>query len=135
MGNLGLGVMINMLGGNEDTIKTLEESKDKTITKLSIDEDYLMFCFSDNSKMRMFDDGQSCCESRYINTDDNLNDFVGSKFIEAGIKAAPEIECEYGTHEVQFLVIKTSIGEFTLETHNEHNGYYGGFWMVAESIT
>ena len=30
-------------------------------------------------------------------------------------------------HEVQFLEVKTSKGSFTMSSHNEHNGYYGGF--------
>ena len=36
-----------------------------------------------------------------------------------------------GVHEVQFLNIETSLGIITFETHNEHNGYYGGFYIKA----
>ena len=42
-----------------------------------------------------------------------------------------DVEEEYETHEVQFLEIKTSKGIFTMSTHNEHNGYYGGFAIVV----
>ena len=36
-------------------------------------------------------------------------------------------------HEVQFLEIKTDRGVLTMANHNEHNGWYGGFWIVAEA--
>ena len=50
------------------------------------------------------------------------------------LRDAPNVEDdEYGNvHEVQFLVVTTSKGAFTIETHNEHNGYYGGFFIEAE---
>ena len=140
MGDLGLGVMINMLGGNEKTVNTINDVLNKNIINMFIEkdrwgEDSLVIEFKDESKIRIFDDGQSCCENRYIHTDDDLSAFIPSKLISVALREAPSIEDEYGKHEVQFLIIKTSLGEFTLETHNEHNGYYGGFWVVAEPIT
>jgi len=140
MDNLGLGVMINMLGGNEKTVNTINGALNKNIIKMFIEknrwcEDSLVIEFDDKNKIRIFDDGQSCCENRYIHTDDDLSAFVPSKLISVSLRKAPSIEDEYGEHEVQFLIIKTSLGEFTLETHNEHNGYYGGFWVVAKPIT
>jgi len=35
-------------------------------------------------------------------------------------------------HEVQFVLITTSLGVFTMATHNIHNGYYSGFSVVVE---
>ena len=29
---------------------------------------------------------------------------------------------------------KTDSGEFVMQNHNEHNGYYGGFYIVAREI-
>ncbi len=134
MSDLGLGVMINMLGGNEKSVEVFKGALNKIIIGLSLDDDILHFTFEDGYKMDLADDGQSCCEHRYITTDDNLQYFCGAKFMDAEIKEAPNIADEYGEHEVQFLEIKTSKGVFTLETHNEHNGYYGGFWVVAKKI-
>jgi len=67
-----------------------------------------------------------------MRTDDDLTEFVGTKFLGVEIKEAPSIEGEYGEqHEVQFLEVKTDKGVFTMASHNEHNGYYGGFSIVA----
>ena len=84
--------------------------------------------------MRLADEGQSCCENRYMSTDDDLSDFIGGTLLDAEIKAAPDETDEWGqVHEVQFLEVRTSKGSFTMASHNEHNGYYGGFYLVAIS--
>jgi hypothetical protein len=133
MSQLGMGVMFKMLGGNEDSVAAFTGSLGKTIAVLSLgDDDELHFEFSDGTKMCLFDDGQSCCESRYMRTDDDLTQFIGAQLIDAEIKDAPSIEDEYGeSHEVEFLEVKTSKGSFTMASHNEHNGYYGGFAIRA----
>ena len=33
--------------------------------------------------------------------------------------------------DCQFLIITTSKGQFTVANYNEHNGYYGGFALIA----
>jgi len=134
--NLGMGVMIRMLGGNSDTVETFKRSLNKVNKSVKLEADSLRFEFSDGYKMELFDDGQSCCESRYMTTDDNLDYYAGATFLDAEIKDAPCLEDEEGwsVHEVQFLEIKTSKGSFTMETHNEHNGYYGGFYVVAREM-
>ena len=132
MGQPGMGVMIGMLGGNADSVAAFTGAVGKTIAALRLgDDDALHFEFSDGSKLKLFDNGQSCCEARYMLTDDNLADFVGAKLLGAEIKEAPDVEAEYGTHEVAFLEIQTDRGAFTMANHNEHNGYYGGFWVIA----
>ncbi len=135
MSQLGMGVMIKMLGGNTESAAAFSGSLGKTITDVSLgDDDALHFEFSDGTKMCLFDDGQSCCESRYMRTDDDLSQFIGSQLLDAEIKDAPNVEDEYGeSHEVQFLEVKTSTGSFTMASHNEHNGYYGGFAIRAET--
>ena len=51
------------------------------------------------------------------------------------LKDAPDIEDEWGeVHEVQFLDVKTDKGVFQMSSHNEHNGYYGGFWIIARLV-
>jgi len=129
----GLGVMIGMLAGNEDSVEAFREAIGKKIKALSlIEDDGLHFVFEDDTKIKLFDDGQNCCEVRYMRTDDDLEQFVGSELLDAEITDGPEIDSDpYETHETQFLNIKTSIGIFTMTTHNEHNGYYGGFLIRA----
>jgi hypothetical protein len=111
----------------------------KTITALTLDEyDALCFVFDDGKKMRVSDEGHQCCESRYMRTDDALGDYLGAKFMGMVIKDAPdqyEEPDQYGegnVHEVQFLEVRTDRGVFTMTSHNEHNGYYGGFLINVE---
>ncbi|MCT9125379.1 DUF7448 domain-containing protein [Cupriavidus gilardii] len=126
--------MINMIGGNGDAVEVLKASIGKTIKMVTLEQDdALHFEFTDGSKIAMFDDGQSCCERRYMTTDDDLSSFAGSTFLGAEIKEAPSIEDEWGEHEVQFLEIQTSSGSFTMASHNEHNGYYGGFSITVRA--
>lgn len=131
--NLGMGVMIGMLGGNKESVEALQSSTGKTITSLALQDDALVFGFSDGFGLVIEDKGQFCCESRYMRTDDKLSDFIGSQLLSAELKSAPGLSAEYGDHEIQFLDITTSKGVFQMASHNEHNGYYGGFWIVCRS--
>lgn len=132
--NFGMGVMLGILGGNEETVNSVKSSIGKQIKKVWLDEDAntLRFIFSDESTLQMYDDGQSCCEARYMRTDDNLSEYEGATIINFEIKTADNIADEYGDHEIQFLEVTTDKGVFQLSNHNEHNGYYGGFWIVAK---
>lgn len=135
--NIGIGVMLSYLGGNEESVKAVQRAIGQTITAVELkDDDALHFTMGDGFKLRIFDDGQSCCESRYMRTDDDLSSHVGETLLGFEIKDAPnEEEEEYGDHEVQFLEVKTDKGVFTMASHNEHNGYYGGFSIRAEEVT
>jgi hypothetical protein len=131
--NLGMGVMIGLLSGNQESVEAFRSVLGKTIIALVLGEDEaLHFTFDDGSKLKLHDDGQSCCESRYMRTDDRLEDYIGSTLLNAEVRDAPTEAGEYGDeHEVQFLVVTTSKGAFTMSSHNEHNGYYGGFLIRA----
>jgi hypothetical protein len=134
MGQIGLGVMINALGGNEESFAAMTATIGKTIARLTLSDDALRFVFSDDSKLKISDEGQSCCESRYMTTDDNLADYIGAKLLSAAVKDGPTETGEYGDdHEIAFLEVATDRGSFTVATHNEHNGYYGGFAIVASN--
>lgn len=133
MGQIGLGVMIKMLSGNASSVEAFTGAIGKTITALTLGEDEaLHFVFEDGTKLMLFDDGQSCCESRYMRTDDKLDEYVGAKLLGAEIKEAPGIPMEYEEHDVEFLEVQTDKGVFTMSSHNEHNGYYGGFSITAK---
>lgn len=134
MSNLGIGVMIHMLGGNEETVAAHKSAVGKKIASLDVEDNKLKIVFEDGSGIQIYDDGQSCCERRYMNCDDNLEGFVGAEFIEARIADGDTTREDYETKESQFLIVKTSLGEFTVANYNEHNGYYGGFWMVIREI-
>lgn len=132
MSNLGLGVILQNLFGNESSVNVFLKGVGKKIVALELSDEKLNFAFEDGYKMYLVDDGQSCCETRYMTTDDKLTDFVGSTLVSAEVREGPETQTEYGEpHETAFLVVTTSIGAFTCVTHNEHNGYYGGFAVRA----
>jgi hypothetical protein len=136
MSDLGLGVMIKMLGGNEESVNALKEALNKKIKEIDLNEYRLFIGFTDGSKITLSDEGQSCCEERYMHSDDkdSFPHYIGSELIKVELKEAPQIESKWGTHEVMFMVVTTSKGAFTIETHNEHNGFYGGFWVVCKAV-
>ena len=134
MSQLGVGVMLRMLGGNEESAGAMQAAIGKTIATVALEGDsVLAFTFDDGTRLRLTDTGQSCCESRYMRTDDDLSGFVGATLLGAEVRPAPSIATEYGDHDVEFLVIETSKGAFTMSNHNEHNGYYGGLSIEASS--
>lgn len=120
--------------GNSERIQ--KESVGKEIKKVSLTKgDSLRIIFVDGTGIEFFDDGQDCCEYRYMSVDgDDLSEFVGARYVDSFIKDAPDIETEYDVHEVQFLEVKTSKGSITVSSHNEHNGYYGGFNIVVKEV-
>lgn len=131
MSGLGLGVMIGMLEGNGGTVEAIKRALNQTIETISIVDDRLVVGFA-SGILILQDDGQSCCENRYMTCDDDLPSFVGSKILDVELRSAPSVgEDPYMSHDVQFLVVKTTSGELVCETHNEHNGYYGGFYVTA----
>lgn len=131
-----MGVMLNRLGGNSETIEAITSVLNKKIINIEFIkndeiEDHILIT-TKTGKIKLFDDGQSCCESRYMHTDDNLKDFIGATILKFQLKDGPEIEED---HEVQFLEIDTTKGPITFANHNKHNGYYGGFAIVAKIIS
>lgn len=132
--NLGLGVMIGIMGGNKETVEAIKASLNKTIAIVYLDQDdnRLIFEFTDNTTLRIWDGGQSCCESRYMTTDDNLSEHYGATLLDFELKSADVIQGS-DVHEIQFLDVKTSNGVFQMVNHNEHNGYYGGFYIQASN--
>lgn len=127
-----MGVLIGILGGNEETVETIKVMLNKKIANLQLKENVILVTIADVGTIEIWDDGQSCCENRYISSDDELRKVIGAKLLNIELKDAPNIADEYGTHEVQFLQLRTTKGIVTFETHNEHNGYYGGFYLKAQ---
>lgn len=132
--HLGMGVMLGMLSGNEKSVNTFQAHKDKEIKDLGIVDNVLLFTFTDGTRMKLFDDGQSCCEARWMHTDDKLIDFIGATLQGADIREGPTKDADDEPEESQFLIVSTSRGQFTVVNYNAHNGYYGGFWIVAAHV-
>lgn len=140
MSGLGYSVMLHRLTMEHDgTAEALARSRGQTIQAIELrsnddgdQKDELVLIF-DRISLVFHDVGQSCCEFRYMHTDDDLTAFVGGDFLSAEIRSAPNVPDECEDHEVQFLLVNTSLGTFTIETHIVHNGYYGGFAIIARN--
>ena len=132
MGQIGFGVAINALFGNDGIAPTPWFGRE--IASAALVDDTVRLTFADGSRLAVFDDGQSCCESRYITTDDDLESLVGHKLVRIDEKPGPNVESgePYADeHETAFVEIGTDKGFVTLTTHNEHNGHYGGFSLTV----
>jgi len=126
----------------KDDLKTIQERNyGKTIKDAYIhqatdkhdDVEGIVLVFEDDTTLKIMDAGQSCCEHRYMTTDDDPKSLIGAKLSKIEVKDGPEpIDTNYTVHETQFLEITTDKGFITCVTHNEHNGYYGGLNIALE---
>lgn len=98
-------------------------------TRLDDNDNVVLLVLEGGYSLTLSDDGQSCCETRYITCDDNLSDLIGSKFSHIKeLKHTTVDDDEYeNEHEIVFVEIRAEDTFCTICTHNEHNGYYGGF--------
>lgn len=97
--------------------------------------DQLVIRFANSAELILADKGQSCCERRYLSCDDDLAGLAGGYLRGVEVANGPDEEGEYGEcHEQMFLQIRTTKGDFTVVSHNEHNGYYGGISFDAEWV-
>lgn len=107
-----------------------EQIKDKTVTSVLLERDMLIIDFAEIS-MSIYDT-PSCCEDLYFTTDDNLKEMIGAKIL--GMDLLETITTDGGSndvHEVAFMHIRTDKGTFTIEAHNESNGFYCGIYPVV----
>lgn len=136
MSNLGMGAMLHTLSGGSP--KSAQDYYGKVIKTAVFNKgaDDVRITFEDGVAIRIWDSGQSCCESRYMTCDDSLSDLNGKTLAEITVKPGPYTTDEYGdNHEIAFLEIKTTDGtSVSFATHNEHNGYYGGFGLSLDEI-
>lgn len=101
---------------------------------LALGDDGLRITFTDKTTLEISDAGQSCCETRYMRTDDDMAMHIGATLTGVQVKEAADVNpCHGDLHEVVFMEVLTSNGHVTFSNHNEHNGYYGGFLLSAKT--
>ena len=132
MAQMGIGAMLYALSGGSK--KDPKDYYGKTIISAEIKDEQLRLRFSDGTGLRLWDDGQSCCEHRYMSTDDDVQTLVGGVLARIEAKAGPYQEDEYEVQEQIFVEVGTDKGFITLVNHNEHNGYYGGFGLSVDDL-
>jgi hypothetical protein len=131
MSQLGLGAMITLLGGNEDSVNAYTSSLGKKIVALKLDDDAnsgdgaLIMTFADDTQLKVYD----------LSTDDDLTHYVNSKLksIETSAADTKDDEDNYGVTEMMFVHVKTTKGTFVINSYNSHNGYYGGICIRCSS--
>jgi hypothetical protein len=124
----GLKVVLSRLAGGSEYDPN--DFLGKTIIRAELINDRIELDFSDGTQIDVWDDGQSCCENRYITTDDDLKTLVGHELTRIVAKDGPSKGEDWDIHETCFVEIGTEASFVTLVTHNEHNGYYGGFALT-----
>lgn len=97
-------------------------------------DDNLILTFEDGTKIRVFDDGQNCCENRFMTCDDDVSELVGHTLKAIEAKEASVEDAGDNVEEAVFVEISTDVGAITLVNHNHHNGYYGGFNLVVKEV-
>lgn len=128
---LGVGVMLHLLvGSSQDPAKYYG----RTIRKAEITDNRLRLTFTGGAAIDIWDNGQSCCESRYMTTDDDLASLRGRKLRRIEAKNGPTENADDEPHETCFVEVATDRGFITLVNHNEHNGYYGGFGLTITEV-
>lgn len=132
MSQAGLGVLINRLCGSAESADAVKVSLGKTIARARVEDNELRVTFTDGTRLELWDDGQSCCESRYMVCDDDTASVEGATLMRIELREAPSgADGDDDCHDVEFLALVTSKGELVVSNHNEHNGYYGGFYVKA----
>jgi hypothetical protein len=109
----------------------LEEAAGKKLRYVVLADNKLTLGFA-NKRLSFYDDGQNCCEQRYMVCDDDLSFYENAEFYGIEVKDGPAVEVDYDHKECQFLIVRTSAGEFTVANYNKHNGWYGGFSLVVK---
>ena len=119
-----------------DAKEVVEEVVGKTIVDVDFNEDGLFLLFEYGIKVHIYDNGQSCCEHRYIVCDDDVSSLIGQKFKGIEEKECSDIsqEDDYDVHDIMFVEVQTFSNSIALVTHNEHNGYYGGFILDVKYV-
>ena len=102
----------------------------RKIRGASLKNEEILITFEDGKAIKITDEGQSCCESRYMRTDDNLSDLVGKVLNRIEIKEVKDCDiedCNHEVHEIAFLEIQADHEAISVTSHVDSNGYYGGF--------
>ncbi len=125
-------------GFTEITGLALAESRyGQIITSVNLDteDDGRCIITFESGSITLYDDGRNCCEHRFITTDDDITSLVGSPLTKIELLKVEVDEGEYETHEIAFVHVHAGVHTVTLCTHNEHNGYYGGFNLTIEEYS
>lgn len=121
--------LVSDFGSN--TPEIMKRCAHRKIDGIVAEENHTSILF-DGMELMITDNGQLCCEQRYMSTDDDTTYHVGSLFMGIALGSVEEDGGDGDVHDIQFLDIYTTLGVISVANHNEHNGYYGGFDIGLE---
>jgi hypothetical protein len=102
-----------------------------------LEENFIEIRLNNNKIFTVKDNRQMCCEERYITTDDDLSYFTSTTIIDidlSEVNSSNDDDTGHN-HDIKFLRISTDKGVIVFESHNKHNGAYGGFNIcIVESM-
>jgi hypothetical protein len=99
---------------------------------LDTENNRLLMTMRNRRVLAVSNEASYCCEHRYMSCDD-LSHFSGAVLTSIETREVmQDDEDGYGNHDLAFLIVTRSLGTFTCCSHNEHNGYYGGFELCAK---
>jgi hypothetical protein len=128
----GLGAMIHMLrGGSPESPKKYYGRK---ITKVELKNNELHLSFEDGVTIMLWDAANSCCESRYMRTDDDPQILVGNVLTLIEERDTKDFDDANESHQAVFVEVKAGDSWITIANHVEHNGYYGGFGLSIQEV-
>lgn len=115
-----------------------DKLQDQVLESIDLIGDNVIRIKVDGATYDIWDNGQSCCEHRYITTDDDITSFTGGTLegvVQGEYRSVePDPDKWVEDHNASFLRIYTSKGVIVFETHVEHNGYYGGFNVQLREV-
>lgn len=116
--------------------KNIVEYYGRKITSAFLKDQEILLNFHDGKQITIFDEAQSCCEKRYLSSDDDISELIGFelKSISAKNVIRPEENPDGDFDDIVFLEIQAGHITFTAAAHNEHNGYYGGFEIACHEV-
>ncbi len=108
----------------------------RKITAAAMVDNSFLLGFADGVTIKIWDSGQDCCERRYMRTDDVAADLIGRTLASIEVKRVETNSDNNGDpHEIAFMEINADGLIIAFSTHNEHNGYYGGFDLRIAEVT
>jgi hypothetical protein len=137
MSDLGIGAMLNRLGGYSS--QNPSDYYGRVIMRAEMgrrggESSSVDIVFEDGSAIYLYDTARSCCESRWMETDDDLSELSGEELTGIDIRTVPDKDGADGVLECQFLLIHTNRSTATIKSYNEHNGYYGGIDLAVSEF-
>src|SRR6185312_7899172 len=98
---MGIGAMLHALGGGSK--HDPKEFFGRTVCGAEIIDDRLRLTLDGGEQIEIWDDGQSCCENRWLTCDDDLKSLCGHTLARIDTKSGPNESSEWGDHEVCFV--------------------------------